>query len=606
MVPADDDAARGGQLNKLIDQAEQVSDAVLLEAVERMEPHQARDLLEFRSIAGRFWTVRSKSRGRVPMTLTRAQELVEADYLCQMEDRGYVRQNILKCRQVGMSTYWTRKALLFAMHNEATTAFSIAHLLDLPIQWLSACRWNYAETPRALRPEQTATQGLRLAFANDSRYYIGSAQGSFPGMGDTIQFSHKSEAGRWDKPPISKDPDEVLIPLAPTMPTGDDIYGSVDVYESTGVMVGDWWWRKWMSGKDDEDEYHNLFLPWFLVETYRRDDLVDDVLARSADEQVMAREAERYGITLTDSQLAWYRHELRQPPYNGNESEFRAEYPATETEAFMSPGSSIYTPEAVKLARATCGREVVWKGNLHGTDKAPSQAQRVKNPYGECTVLEYPDPRLHYVIGADCMWGRRKENDWDYLHVECLETGKVAAWLKGQFLMSEWAWKIAAMGFWYNTCTVAPERNAQAGSASDGVIATLLGTVVNWRYPNLWVRSPDMRLRGFRPQDYGWLTDHATKGQLIAFSERETMNGGFDWADSEAVDQMATIIRHADNSIGAPEGMHDDAWMSRLITAMVAHRVRPNTNLHIEAKPQVFVPTSIERRLALMDEEVGP
>ncbi|KKL76775.1 hypothetical protein LCGC14_2041540, partial [marine sediment metagenome] len=49
---------------------------------------------------------------------------------------------------------------------------------------------------------------------------------------------------------------------------------------------------------------------------------------------------------------------------------------------------------------------------------------------------------------------------------------------------------------------------------------------------------------------------------------------GFDWADGRAVDELASIIQDIKGGIGAPEGMHDDFWMSRLITAYVAQEYR--------------------------------
>jgi len=153
----------------------------------------------------------------------------------------------------------------------------------------------------------------------------------------------------------------------------------------------------------------------------------------------------------------------------------------------------------------------------------------------------------------------------------------------------------------YNECHVAPERNGQAGSAADGVMNALLGNVYSWRYPRIWIRSDDAALKGWKPEDYGWWTDNASKGQLIAFSQGQTDLGSFDWCNAEAVAQMATIIRRDDNTIGAPAGSHDDAWMSRLITAYVAQRLRGRTDLYVAPQPtEPFRMTTIGDRLAHM------
>ena len=90
-----------------------------------------------------------------------------------------------------------------------------------------------------------------------------------------------------------------------------------------------------------------------------------------------------------------------------------------------------------------------------------------------------------------------------------------------------------------------------------------------------------------------------TEGPPAHFSMTGTMDGSFDWADSECVDQAETIIRHDDNSLGAPDGAHDDLWMARLITAYVAHRLRGSVDLYQEPKPRIdtFKLRSIEERL---------
>ena len=571
----------------------------LLAMVEEFTREELIEFLSFCEFPKRFWTIKTKSRGFQLLDLTPAQIIVEKDYNRQMAERGFVRQNILKCRQVGLTTYYTRKALLYVMQNRAVTALTIAHEKTLPGEWLSGCQRNVTETPEELRPGLlTATKGYQLAFNNGSRYYIGSAQGGFPGMGDTIHFRHHSEMGRWDKSPISKDPDEVLIPLDPATPKGADMVGTVEAYESTGVMRGDWWYRKWESGKDKADDYTNILLPWYLVPTYRRDDLAGDVLSLSRYEQATVKEAQKYDVELSHSQIAWYRHDIRQKPFLGNEAMFAAEYPANETEAFMSPGETVYSPEQITNAKETI-RKPMWRGSLLGAD-APDKAEFRKNfESGDTWLWEWPDPNYHYVLGADCMWGKNQNADWDVLYVECLETGRKVAKMRDRYQMPEWAWKIAAMGYQYNICPVAPERNWHAGVDADGVMATLRGAVSSWKYPNIWIDSDEVKFRGHRPEGYGWNTTGPSKQKLIAYSQEQTITSGYDWCDKMAVDEMATIITHEDGSRGAPKGSKDDCWMANLITSYVAHRLRRTTKLYEKPTPRVFKLNDMSDRLQM-------
>lgn len=566
------------------------------QVVSELTPEQAREFLKFASFSSHFWTIPTKSRGFQPFKLNAAQRIVDADFERQMDERGFVRQNDLKCRQVGATTYWTRRALHYVMLRKGTTALTIAHEKSIPQEWLEKCRYTRDETPDILRPAIRKTQGSQLAFANGSRYYIGSAQGGFPGMGDTVHFLHKSERGRWDKPPISVDPISVLAPLKPVLPTGEDRIGTVDINESTGVMVGDNWHQTWMAGKEKDSEFHNIFLPWFLVETYRRDDMAGDVLSLSSYEHELVHIAKQHDIDLDHAQIAWRRQELASEPWFGKVEIFSAEYPATEEEAFMSPGLSVYTGEEVRLARQT-QREPIWRGNITRMG-APSIWEATPNASGEMFVWRWPDERYHYVLGADCQWGKKKDADWDVLYVECLETGELCAKVKGHYPLNIWAHKIAAVGFKYNTCPVAPERNGQESLAAESVMPVLLGNVEDWRYPNIWIRTDDVKLRGHKPEDYGWWTDTHSKGQAIAFSESQTLSHDFDWCDSGAVDQMGTIIRREDNTIGSPEGLNDDDWMARIITGYVAHKQRARTSLYVE-------PTATVYRFRTLDERIG-
>ena len=405
-------------------------------------------------------------------------------------------------------------------------------------------------------------------------------------MGHTISFLHVSEIGRWDKSPIRVDPQQVLLPLDPAIPTGEDRYGTVQIYESTGVMVGDHWNRRWVAAKEDDAEFVNIFLPWFLVNEYRREDLAAGVLSLTPYERDVRQRAKAYDIDLSHAQVAWRRDRLRQPPYNGHEDEFKAEYPGSEDEAFMAPGTAIYTAEEVEIARGTV-RDPIWKGNITRLG-APSVWECTPNDSGEMLVWEWPDERYHYVLGADCQWGKKRDADWDVLYVECLETGRICCKVKGHYQLNVWGHKIAAVGFKYNTCPVAPELNGQDAASGQAVMPLLLGNVEDWSYPNIWVRSDPDKLRGHKAQDYGWWTDSHSKANAIAVSESLTLAHDYDWADAGCVDQMQTIVRHEDNTLGAPEGMNDDEWMARIITGAVAHRERPRTRLWVEPQPVVL------------------
>ena len=553
-------------------------------------------LFNFGFYAAHYWTLSDKSGKIVPFNLNRCQRVLDAEYERQMDERGFVRMNVLKLRQGGVTTWATGRATHF-VHTNPSTALTLAHDDKLPPVWLARCRMWRDMTPEIIRPHVGTTQRNELSYdLMPSRYYVGSAGGGFPGMGDTIRYLHLSECGSWDKSPVHVDPEAVLFDLKPALPTGATQKGTVIIRESTGKLRGDWWSRTYEAAKSDDDEYVNIFLPWFLQEEYRRDDLADDILSLSDYEQGVVRLAKRdYDLSVDHAQFAWRRHEIRQSPFNGNVEEWACRFPSVEDEAFLAVGLAQYTPEMMRNARAT-QRDLIWRGNLF-IEGDPKDAKWTANDSGEVSIWREPDPRYHYVLGADCQWGKSQDSDFDSLFVECLETGEVCAKVRGKWPMHEWAAKIAATGYRYNICPVAPERNAGAGSAADGVMATLLGSIASWRYPNVWVRSKQKTLRP-RVEDYGWWTDEHSKRDILAYSQLHTLEKSFDWADKHTIDEAGTIVRHDDDSIGAPDGMHDDDWMARIITACVAHRERGTTQLYVEPTPSVFTFRTVQERMA--------
>ncbi|MBE3038737.1 MAG: hypothetical protein IMZ62_07985 [Chloroflexi bacterium] len=528
---------------------------------------------DFALFASSYWEVRLKSGGFAPFDLNLGQTLVDQDFRRQMDERGYVRQNDLKCRQIGDTTYWTRRALHYAMMYSGRTALTIAHEERLPQEWFAKCRETFEKTPNAIRPGTQNVQGYQLRFDNGSRYYIGSAQGGFPAVGDTVHFLHLSELGRWDKPPISIDPQRVLTPLDPAIPTGEARYGTVVVRESTGVMRGDYWHKTWQAGKERGSEFTNIFLPWFLCGEYRREDLAAEIVSLTPYEQELVRTAKRYGVDMTHAHLAWRRVSIRESPFFGNTDLWAAEFPATEDEAFMSAGLAEFTREEIAKARLTV-REPLWRGHIIMGDR-PDKFELVGTDAGSLMIFDH-DPRKGerprsshlFGIGADVQWGERSKTlDFDCAFAESANTRKVAAELYGRWNMGQYALQLAGLGHYYNQAVLAPERQ---GMAAEGVIRPLLGQAANnWSYPNLYYRDTLKRMGIRKYEDYGWSTTPHTKPELIALTHQLLSFSEMDWADSAAVDELASIIKQENQTIGAPVGQHDDKWMSRMITEKV-------------------------------------
>ena len=484
-----------------------------------------------------------------------------------------IRVAVLKYRQCGMSTYACGKMQHGCMHHPGVTGLTIADKLDLPEQWLRRGRqWLSQIKPQTswMIPNIKASNFREMWFDKiGSRYFISSAEAKTPGVGATLHLFHGSECALWLHPA------EIERQTWQGIPT---VGGSMVLLESTGEALGDWWWRLWTDAKAGRNDFDAIFLSWLIQDEYRMpaDDILD---LTKAEQELTALGADR-------KQLAWRRWKIRND-LGGSEESFANQFPHTPEVAFLSGGRSIFNPEQVNIARAT-ERGPIWRGDIK-THDTPAKYEVVGSDGGALLTWEEPDDRYHYAIGADCQWGTSDRADFDSGWVECLETARVVARLHGHWQMGTWACKLASLGYHYNIAPLAPERNSEAAT---GVIAVLLGLTGNhWRYPNVWIRSTDVKLRGYRPEDYGWLTNHHSKAEIIAFAQLQTLAGGFDWCDSLVVDQMASFIRDDAGKLTAPDGAYDDALMGRMITAFVAHRVRPLTDLYVEP---VVVPLVLE------------
>ena len=64
-------------------------------------------LRDFKKYAANWWHLSDKQGNWVPFRLRRCQRILNNEYERQMDERGFVRMNILKLRQGGVTTWCT-------------------------------------------------------------------------------------------------------------------------------------------------------------------------------------------------------------------------------------------------------------------------------------------------------------------------------------------------------------------------------------------------------------------------------------------------------------------------------------------------------------------
>lgn len=318
--------------------------------------------------------------GLRPLRLNRAQAAIyEAETAARAAGETLV---VLKCRRLGVSTYFVASLLADCLFESYRHAVVVAHDPDTLRELMDAVRRLYANLRYSVRPAAKYDSKYELVIddaergVRDSRIRLA---GVTPGREDkgrglTVTHLHLTEVPYW-----LGDQRRFLTAML------DAARGGRVTYESTAGGTGDEFHRAYLAGKRPGSGFRSLFFPWWWHPHYRRagyrivavdaegepraalapgappDALISDYdeATRAAQELPLASErdiAERIRETLVAwgelppdadwradavaERLAWRRREIER--LGGRV--FRVEYPEDDVSAFSDPGGGVFDP----------------------------------------------------------------------------------------------------------------------------------------------------------------------------------------------------------------------------------------------------------------------
>ena len=540
-------------------------------------------LMVFARYAEAFWSVQPKTGGAQPFLLNPCQRIIESR-IGELRKSGRApRVKVLKARQQGVSTY----ATAFAQHSCQTLgghrALSVADKLELPRLWLRRARRWWAQTPAPLRPAAAHTNALELYFSDiDSRYSIASQAGQTPGMGFTLHGLHGSELSNW------ADPTKVMGDVMPAIPKGS--ITTWVIFESTGEMVGDWWYESVMSTVNGEDDFELVFLPWFLSTEYvmpPEGKFGEKDYTR--EEREFVKLAERWARENPDDVgisafrgvgpgHVWWRRWTIANEFAGDEGYFRSRYPASIDEAFLSVGS-LALPVTVIRQHGSTVRAPKIVGQLEdGEDVRLVPA--LPGDEGAWYIYAEPDEFSEYAIGSDVAEGKAVDkndarSDRDYsaivvldrrtLHTVAVYHGRVAPDLLGHEMIK------AAR--WYNDAWMAPEVNNNGWAT--------IAVVKEWPYL-MGRHSPEDYDTEVQLHRLGWRTDQNSRNKMIAdwvAHCRPDPKGSFEGqivclSEHLAQEEQTFVVTKTGKREHRP-GCHDDVLFAAMI-ALQVHKTCPH------------------------------
>jgi len=300
--------------------------------------------------------------------------------------------------------------------------------------------------------------------------------------------------------------------------------------------------------------------------------------APTSDERVWIAEVfQRYKVSITDRQLAWWRwYQTEQS--RGDETLMMQEFPPTEDYAFQLSGSKFFSTERVNQmyqhARQQEPAFFRWKFGLHFEDTA---FMATNEDNADVAIWEMPDPRGVYVMGCDPAYGSSEWADEFVISVWRCYADKVVQ--VAEVGVTEWtpmqyAWVMAHLGGMYKGAVAVLEMLGPGGAVMNELhnLRRMAGMPMTQEKRDIYDAVNNIRDYFYRRQDsltgnvaLQWQTNQREKQRIMetmrSYFERDSVVMNSPWC----VEQLRNIRRNGD-SIGGEGRAKDD----RVIAAAIA------------------------------------
>lgn len=440
---------------------------------------------------------KDRTLARLGDVMNYAQEDFIREVERQINTRGSVRIIVLKARQLGISTII--EAIIFALSvmfrdyqsliisHESDSA---EHILGMTKRYWTTYTWKDMHDEQYNGRKQLAWGDLQ------SNIVVATAKNTSAGRSKTLHALHASEVAFWD------DPLELIRGLRQAIPSQGI---TMIFYESTANGVGNFFHQTWNRASHNQSEFVPKFYPWHLHPEYTAQYVPVDEQARFA----MLGELDEEEKTLvemgvSEGRLIWRRYAIAEL-CGGDIDTFHQEYPTTPDEAFLSTGRNVFD---INNLNAHFQEMRPRRGYLY---RKGNDVQFKEHPDGMLKIFRFPSADRSwgiYQIGGDPT--HTVTGDQACAHVMSRRTLEQCAVLAKGMDPVEFGKQLELLGYFYNTATVAPEREGGGGAT----VGYLLGV----NYPMVWESQKFEKTPGKVMADvYGWTTNKATKATAIGW-----------------------------------------------------------------------------------------
>lgn len=572
--------------------------------------------IDLRVFIENYLWITDKDSHLIPFKLNYEQQLVYRK-MCELHHSGNpMFINLLKARQMGMSTFIAAVFFSYAMFVPNSNYVVVADIrehasnifrkYEMFYQYLNhydskleAEINEYEEKfgrkhEADLRPTlSTKAKGKVLETLSGHSSISVVAADKAAGRSSTLRGLHASEVAFW------KNPNETFTSMTSTISITNP--ESMIFKETTANGFNDY---KTMWDRDSAGNTGNaaVFIPWFKHEEYRIPEKNMPGKLPVMDEWIYSKLREHPEIS--DAQILWY---WRRACTMASKADVLQEYPFDPVDAFKSSGQSVFDTDLIEkrknayasAPKPTYGRftaRLEWSRDNSSISVSRQEFEEMSG--GPWKIYEKPMKGEPYVAICD----PTKGFNVDYSAIQVFDniTGRqVAVYQSNQDDLDEVGKQLLIAGYWYNNALISSENNTGP---------KVLEMAVKARYPKIYYQQDavtDSLGQRIRPIP-GHNTNRGNRSAMITDAKLQFRNDPECIRDYDTLCEMETfqLVEHNGTfkEEAAGRNFHDDLIMAWAPFQTVRSQQSFSNDGRTETQTRTYTPSQynemvIQRRM---------
>lgn len=470
---------------------------------------------DIRRLSSRSWRIKNlywikdKNQKKVKFRPNQFQEAL-------VNDKSK-KQEVLKARQLGISTYYLIRYLDAAAFKPNTTVAILSHKQDSMRKLFQIIRRAHKYMDPEIQPavDKGGGSAYELRFPEiDSKIYC-----CMEAVSDSVNHLHISEFGLMDS-------DERVKTSLDSVTKN----GSISI-ESTPRGFNHFY-DHWV----DDNGFTKHFFPWYQDPYYQLECEEKDIIPYTENEFELIKKAKlNHNIDISHKQIAWRRGKIKEKGRGGYEN-FLQEYPEDSQTCFLTSGDAVF--DGMTIA------------------KLKKEAKKPIKEVDGVRIYEEYDKEKRYVIGADVAEG--VASDYSVAKVLRVDTREeVASYRANRIKPGDFGIKIMEMAKQYHTGgrpkpLVGVERNNHGHA--------VLLKLDDGDYEHIF-HHDDNRA--------GWKTSTVTRPVMLDTLIEAVEDGFCKINDIDTLNECLTLVDNK-GKVEAAEGKNDDTVIAHAIALQMA------------------------------------